>query len=71
MAALSDRLERRASGKIATALSISTERPKRRASVTSVGLATLLAPTIALSTRAIVPRPDRLGPTIITILASM
>ena len=67
MAALSGRLESRASGKIATGFPIKGARPNGRASVAKVGLATLFAPTSALSTRAIVPRPDRLGPTIMSI----
>ena len=67
LAALSGRLERRASGEIATGLLISEDRPNGRASVPRVGSPRCSHQSSALSTRAIVPRPDRLGPTIIRI----
>ena len=36
-----------------------------------MGLTTLFEPASAFSTRAIVPRPDRLGPTIIRIFCCL
>ena len=67
IAALSGRLESRASGKTAIGLPMNVDRPNGRARVESVGLTTVFDPASAFSTRAIVPRPERLGPTIIKI----
>ena len=67
IAALSGRLDSRASGKTAIGLPIKVARPNGRASVDNVGLTTVFDPASDFSTRAIVPRPDRLGPTIIKI----
>ena len=67
IAALSGRFESRASGNTAIGLPMSAARPNGLASVPRVGLTTVLEPATALSTRAIVPRPDRFGPTIIRI----
>ena len=63
MAAWSLRPPRRASVMKASGLPISGSRPNCVCRLASVGLATLSRPTSAVSTRAMVPLPDRRGPT--------
>ena len=71
IAALSGRLESRASGKTAIGLPMKLASPNGRARVDRVGLTTEFEPASAFNTRAIVPRPERLGPTIIRIFCCL